>query len=562
MKRDKGADDEKEKSTYLGFDLSTQKLKAVQLNNKLEILVTAEVQFDSDLPEFRTQGGANAGSRKNEYFVQPVMWVKALDIVMDRLVMEGADLSTVMAIGGSAQQHGSLYWSRHGIETLKNLDPDKFLHLQIDDSAFVLTRTPIWMDGSTENQCLEMETAIGGPQEMVTITGSKCYPRFTGPQIRKVYQQRTHAYEDSKRISLVSSFLASLFIGDVASIDYADASGMNLFDINTKTWSKACLNACAPDLEERLGTAVPTNSCLGNICEFFVQRFGMPPECRVAAFTGDNPSALSGMLVEKDWLVMSLGTSDTLMMNLEQPPHLEQGHVLCHPTEQDQYMGLLCFRNGSLVRDAMKRAEAQNSWETFSALLDSTPRGNYGNMALHFNTMEIIPQAKGVLRWNKTHSAASPDAVKGVLKFTSPEAEIRALIEGQMLHKRAIASDMGFHFGGETKIIATGGASVNKSILQVISDVFNAPVYIQKASEAALLGAAYRAKYCEYLAQSQEDTKATNEDSKIQSYHDFILPFIPNHVELVCEPSKDSADIYTPMLDRYRAMANALQQNK
>lgn len=74
------------------------------------------------------------------------------------------------------------------------------------------------------------------------------------------------------------------------------------------------------------------------------------------------------------------------------------------------------FRNGSLVRDAMKRAEAQNSWETFSALLDSTPRGNYGNMALHFNTMEIIPQAKGVLRWNKTHSAASPDAVKGVLK--------------------------------------------------------------------------------------------------------------------------------------------------
>lgn len=48
-----------------------------------------------------------------------------------------------------------------------------------------------------------------------------------------------------------------------------------------------------------------------------------------------------------------------------------------------------------------------------------------------------------------------------------------------MLHKRAIASDMGFHFGEETKIIATGGASVNKSILQVISDVFNAPVYIQ-----------------------------------------------------------------------------------
>ncbi|XP_037828526.1 xylulose kinase [Lucilia sericata] len=577
MKMNSTAVDE-EKSTYLGFDLSTQKLKAVQLNNELKVLVTAEVQFDTDLPEFRTTGGVNAGPRKNEYFVQPVMWVKALDIVMDRLVMEGADLSTVVALGGSAQQHGSLYWSRHGVETLKNLDPDKFLHLQVDDSAFVLTRTPIWMDGSAENQCLEMEMAIGGRTEMVSLTGSKCYPRFTGPQIRKVYQQRTHAYEDSKRISLVSSFLASIFLGDVAPIDYADASGMNLFDINTKTWSKACLNACAPDLEERLGTPVKTSSIIGNICEFFVQRFGMPETCKVAAFTGDNPSALSGMLVEKGCLVMSLGTSDTLMMNLEKPPVLEEGHVLCHPTDEDQFMGLLCFRNGSLVRDAIKRSEAQNSWQIFSQLLDSTPRGNYGNMAIHFHTMEIIPTAKGTLRWNKSHTTSSPDAAKGISKFTSPEAEIRALIEGQMLHRRAVAADMGFHFGEETKIIATGGASVNKSILQVISDVFNAPVYIQKASEAALQGAAYRAKYAKYIDDLRQDISnmsKTNQDAgdevekedtktnvDILSYYDFIISYLPNLLERVCEPSKDSDEIYTPMLERYRQMANILQSSK
>ena len=32
--------------------------------------------------------------------------------------------------------------------------------------------------------------------------------------------------------------------------------------------------------------------------------------------------------------------------------------------------------------------------------------------------------------------------------------------------------------GSTTRIIATGGTSVNKSILQVLSDVFNSPVYI------------------------------------------------------------------------------------
>lgn len=65
----------------------------------------------------------------------------------------------------------------------------------------------------------------------------------------------------------------------------------------------------------------------------------------------------------------------------------------------------------------------------------------------------------------------------GSSRFSSPEIEIRALIEGQMLHHRAIAESMGFLFGSEAKILATGGASVNKSILQVIADVFNAPVY-------------------------------------------------------------------------------------
>lgn len=52
-----------------------------------------------------------------------------------------------------------------------------------------------------------------------------------------------------------------------------------------------------------------------------------------------------------------------------------------------------------------------------------------------------------------------------------------------MLHKRAVAANMGFHFGIDTKIIATGGASVNKSILQVVSDVFNAPVFVQVKNE-------------------------------------------------------------------------------
>lgn len=531
------------------------------MNSKLELLVHAEVKFDTDLPEFRTNGGVNVGvDKKHEFYVQPIMWIKAIDMVLDRLVVQGANLDTVVGISGSAQQHGSLYWTQHGIDTLQNLDPDKFIHCQLDDSSFALSRTPIWMDNSTEKQCIEMEEAIGGTQVMVAKSGSKCYARFTGPQIRKIYQTKSDAYKHTVRISLVSSFLASIFLGDIAPIDFSDASGMNLFDINERKWSDLCLNACAPDLENRLGDAVPSSTIIGNIGQFFVQRYRIPAECQIVAFTGDNPSALAGMAIGEDWLAISLGTSDTIMMGLKAPPHLDEGHVLIHPTDEG-FMGLLCFRNGSLVRDIFRRAEGNNNWEYFSELLESTPRGNFGNMALHFQTKEIIPNIKGVLRWNKLSSSDSDISMKGVTKFASTQTEVRALIEGQMLHRKAVATDMGFTFGEKTKILATGGASNNKAILQVLSDVFNAPVYTQKTSEAALYGAAFRAAYGHYMMSKAATIKgAGGEDNRMVSYYNFISSYVMKNVQRVCDPSKDSFEIYEPMIARYHEMVNVLEK--
>ena len=40
----------------------------------------------------------------------------------------------------------------------------------------------------------------------------------------------------------MSSFAASLFLGDYAPIDLSDGSGMNLLDITTRSWSSKCLD--------------------------------------------------------------------------------------------------------------------------------------------------------------------------------------------------------------------------------------------------------------------------------------------------------------------------------
>lgn len=69
------------------------------------MLHQAEVKFDDDLGgEFCVSGGVRMGENKNEYHVNPKMWVKALDLVLDRLILSGATFSSVIGISGSAQQ--------------------------------------------------------------------------------------------------------------------------------------------------------------------------------------------------------------------------------------------------------------------------------------------------------------------------------------------------------------------------------------------------------------------------------------------------------------------------
>lgn len=124
-----------------------------------------------------------------------------------------------------------------------------------------------------------------------------------------------------------------------------------------------------------------------------------------------------------------------------------------------------------------------------------------------------------------------------------------------MLHHKSVASDMGFNFGETTRILATGGSSANKSILQVMADVFNAPVYIQKTTEAALLGAAFRAKYAHFRSLLPVD------QTDCESYQDHIIRFRPQLIQRICEPSADCGEIYRPMQERYREMVDVLIRN-
>ncbi|XP_028026248.1 xylulose kinase [Bombyx mandarina] len=517
--------EESKNKSFLGFDFSTQRLKALVINEDYNVLHEADVEFDVDLPEFRTAGGVVRGE-KGEVTAPPLLWVKALDMVLDRLIVAGLDFSTVYAISGAAQQHGSVWWSKDAEAKLGSLSSDDFLHTQLA-SAF-LCDSPVWMDSSTSADCRALEEAMGGPEELAKITGSRAYERFTGPQIRKMFRTRPRVYQAAPRISLVSSFACSLFLGKIAPIDLADGSGMNLLDIRTMQWDERALKACGDEsLIHKLGAAVPSASDVGPVSAYFVRRYGFRPDCRVVAFTGDNCSALAGLRLRSGWIGLSLGTSDTLLLGLTEPAAPAAGHVLVGPTPDAPYMALLCFANGSLTRQNHRDRLVGPSWEAFNELLRSTVRGNMGFMGVYYDTAEIVPRRAAA----RLLQASGGRAVQA----GAPAAEARALLEGQALARRAHAEDLHFTIGPSSKLIATGGAAANKEFLQIFADVFNVPVYVLgEHGNAALLGAAVRA------------AAVWSRDAAVS------LPGSEPTLTPVATPYPDHDAIYTPMLARYR----------
>merc|ERR1712242_128024 len=90
------------------------------------------------------------------------------------------------------------------------------------------------------------------------------------------------------------------------------------------------------------------------------------------------------------------------------------------------------------------------------------------------------------------------------------------------------------------RIIATGGASNNHTILQVISDIFGAPVYVASVGpETATLGAAIRAIHGHECAQAGEFVPFKD-----------VCDGIPGTYRLVAEPDLSHYELYTALLPR------------
>jgi xylulokinase len=474
-------------SLYLGFDSSTQSLTGIVIEiagSERRVVFQRSLNFDAAFPHYRTRNGVLPHADPLVAASSPLLWAEALDRFMGILAADSRlDLTELRAVSGAAQQHGSVYLNAAAAARLANLDPQQPLAAQ---ALGMLSRAeaPIWMDSSTTAQCAAITRAVGGDDALARLTGSRAFERFTGPQIRKYYEQDPDGYAATDRIHLVSSFLASLLIGAHAPIEPGDGAGMNLMDIATRGWADAAVRATAPELDRKLPELVPASSVIGRLSRFWVERYGLPA-ANVIAWSGDNPSSLIGVgLVTPGRIAISLGTSDTLFGLLRTPQVDASGasHVFGAPT--GDYMALVCFTNGSLARERVRDAYGLD-WEGFARALRATPPGNRGAIMLPWFEPETTPAvlAPGVRRYGLDPGDAA--------------GNVRAVIEAQMMATAIHAGWMGERV---LAIHATGGAARNRDILQVMADVHDADVYQLEVGESAALGAALRAFHGDAVA--------------------------------------------------------------
>ncbi len=456
---------------------------------------------------------------------QPLLWAAALDLLFAQMKKDKVALGKIIAISGSGQQHGSVYFNEKAADALANLDPKKSLVENLE-TVFARKTSPIWMDSSTAKECAEIRKKLGGVKYTASRTGSDTFERFSGPQIRKFYKTEPKAYDKTSHIALVSSFMASLLAGTIAPIDFGDGAGTNLMDIRRKNWNHDAMKATAPSLAKKLPPLAPSGHVIGPVSAYFVKKFGLNPEALATVWTGDNPASVIGLgLIKPGQVAISLGTSDTFFGTMEkcQTDESGEGHVFGSPT--GDYMTLICFKNGSLAREKIRGLYKISDWKKFGELVASTPPGNDGGVLLPWFEAEIVP------RVNKP----------GIRRFELDEknvaANCRAVFEAQMLSMRLHSQWMQV---APEKILVTGGASSNPQLLQVLADVMNCRVLRIEVSKSAALGAALQAAHG-WLA-------ATGKNA---DWEKLVAGFTAPVPGSEIRPDKKAAKIYDKLVEKY-----------
>ncbi|MBQ7955159.1 MAG: xylulokinase [Lachnospiraceae bacterium] len=264
---------------YIGIDLGTSAVKLLLMNEKGEIqnIVSKEYPLYFPQPGWSEQ-------KPEDWYEQTMAGLKEL--------IKDADKSQVAGISFGGQMHGLVI-------------------LDKDDN--VIRPAILWNDGRTYEECDYLNDVIG-KETLSKYTANISFTGFTAPKILWVKNKEPENFAKIEKIMLPKDYIAYKLTG-VHCTDVSDASGMLVFDVKNRTWSKEMCDICGIK-EEQLAKIYESYETVGTVLPEIADELGISENVKVAAGAGDNAAAAVGTGTVGDGMCnISLGTSGTVFIS-------------------------------------------------------------------------------------------------------------------------------------------------------------------------------------------------------------------------------------------------------
>jgi len=264
---------------YIGVDLGTSAVKLLLMggDGKIEKIVSREYPLVFPHPGWSEQN--------------PQDWWSAVQDGLVELIRD-CDKTQVAGISFGGQMHGLVI---------------------LDENDQVIRPAILWNDGRTTKECDYLNNVIG-KQALSKYTGNISFTGFTAPKVLWVKNNEPENFARIKKIMLPKDYIAYMLSGSFCT-DVSDASGMLLFDVKNKSWSKEMMDICGVT-RDQLANIYESYEVVGTLKPELATRFGLSETVKIAAGAGDNAAAAVGTgTVGNNMCNISIGTSGTVFIS-------------------------------------------------------------------------------------------------------------------------------------------------------------------------------------------------------------------------------------------------------
>lgn len=488
----------------IGIDLGTSAVKIVLVNQHGDVVQ----EVSRDYPLIQEKFGS---SEQN-----PQDWVvQTLNGLTEIVNCFNGNPDAIKGISFSGQMHGLVL---------------------LDENYDVLRNAILWNDTRTTAECEQIYNRVG-KEKLLAITKNPALEGFTLPKIVWVKNHEPGIFEKVHQFVLPKDYLRYRLTGKLH-MDYSDAAGTLLLDMNKSEWSKEICEALEINVEI-CPALVQSHEEVGTLTPEIAKVTGLSPKTRVFAGGADNAcGAIGAGILTEDKTLCSIGTSGVILSYEDHNEKNFEGkvHYFNHGAPKAYYsMGVTLAAGYSLgwFKDVFAK---EDSFEQLLEELRSVPLGANGLLFTPYLVGERTP-----------HS--NPDIRASFIGIGSSHGRkdfVKAVVEGITFSLNESINI--FRENGKTieTIVSIGGGAKNDAWLQIQADIFNATIVKLKNEQGPAIGAAMLAAYgCSWY------------DSLEECAEQFLK------VEKKFEPNKGKVEKYQELFHLYQTIyAQTKEVNK